>query len=528
MENDTKTILTEAYKATHGASKLNPTNPDDFRKILKNDRTFNVYKKGLSEGLEGNVLDDFNIIAESSRLHLVENSYFNSNPYETLTLPILRNFYPKLIAKELVNVMPIDRPDVIKGFMKASFGRHEDLTESSNPPEYPYKFPYVAPDQRISDSENYPTNDISRGKSIGVNVEAHTNGLNEVDIFSLYGYTDTELSRSNAHVERDFRITRAYDSTEGSVALSIGPDVDGNFYSEVTLPNGVTDKITGHVDYLNGVFYWQSVEGNVANLAFECYISLEENKLNSYVNFRVEKIRLAAIQRQISAYWTLPMEQDLKALYDLNLQTELVNIIGEQIAIEIDREIIDDLIRGVLASDTDGLRTASFNKNPPPDYSWGPKTWFENIIPVATNLSAEVYNANLMDSANTIACNPVDAAIFESLNSWAYDGGSVSGGQVGYRTGTVQGGKWKVLISSIVPKNYILMKYRSNDMQRASYLYAPYVPAVLSPFPVGANPSLTVMTRYAKKLIRPESLALLQIQNSAWPSGYEGTGVVAL
>ena len=524
-----KPLLENTYATTYRQSKLNPTNPDDFRKILKSDKAFATYKKGLTEGLEGEAASEFDFLCENTRMGLVENSYFSHNPYETLTLPILRKFYPKLIAKELVNVMPIDKPEVIKVFMKARFGRHTDLTEGSGAPNYPHEFPYVAPDQRIDDPTNYPKNDISRGNSIGVNVEATAGGNAEVDLFKLAGYTDTTLNKTNAHIEKDFKFTGVYDTTGGLTTLSgVDVDVDGNFYFEVTLEDGSSDKISGHVDYFEGVLVWSAVEGNAADIVFECAVSLEENKLNSYTHFTSEKIPFRAIQRQISAYWTLPFEQDMKALYDINIQTELVNVIGEQIAIEVDTEIIDELIRGVLASDTDGLRTDSFNKNPPPDYSWGPKAWYENILPVMTNLGAEVYNANLMDSANTLACNPVDAAIFENLNGFAYDGSSVAGGVVGYRSGTVQGGKWKILISSIVPKGKVLMKYRSDDMQRASYVYAPYVPAVLSPFPIGANPSLTVLTRYAKRLIRPESLALLYIQNAAWPSSWAGTGSVGL
>ena len=140
--------------------------------------------------------------------------------------------------------------------------------------------------------------------------------------------------------------------------------------------------------------------------------------------------------------------------------------------------------------------------------------WYENIIPTLNNLSAQVYNSCLMGAANTLACNPLDAAVFESLDTFQYNGNSTEGGEMGYASATVSGGKWKILVSSIVPSGKVVVKYRSPDPMRACCIYAPYVPALLMPYPLGAIPSLTIMSRYATKMLRPEALAVLNITDT--------------
>jgi len=507
-------VLQEAYSRTEKVTGINPIAPGNFRKLLKDGKKWNVFTESLVAGMSEQQGQEFKTLANNTRIGLMENSMFGLNPYETLTLPVLRRFYPKLIAKELVNVMPIDKPEVVKGFMRAYFGTYNDVDAGGNQ-LYPYQFPYVAPGTRKSIEGAGGTDliDISRGPSVGINATGVTSSYN-VDIL----YDGLGLTKSESHLEKDFKILAisTTDSTDyTTLSEPIVADVDGNFSFDVDIDSTTTDTVVGRVNFYDGTFDWRSVNGYVDSLSYSAVASLEENKINSKVKYTIDKIRFQVVLRQISAEWTIPFEQDIKALYDINVQSELVNIIGEQIAAEIDREIIDALIAGNAAFNDADTHTATFDKNPPATFTWGRKAWYENILPTLTQLSAQIYNDTLMDSANTLACNPIDAAIFENLNDFSYDGNSVAGGEVGYRSATVQGGKWKILISSIVPSGKIVVKYRSNEAQRAAFVYAPYIPAILSPFPVGAIPALTVMTRYASKLIRPEAVAVLDIEDTA-------------
>jgi hypothetical protein len=118
-----------------------------------------------------------------------------------------------------------------------------------------------------------------------------------------------------------------------------------------------------------------------------------------------------------------------------------------------------------------------------------------------------------MGAANTIACSPQDGVIFSSLPGYDYLGDIAVGGELGYRSATVSRGKWKVLESAVVTPGKMLVKYRSDDLARAAFIFAPYVPALLMPYPLGNNPSLTVMSRYGTESIRPRAISVLNIND---------------
>ena len=484
----TSQLLTESYKTTKRMTGIDTRTPQGVKQALYDPNTFKVYAKALAEGLSDSSKDVFMMLAESTRIALMENSMFQLNPYETLTLPILRVFYPKLIAKELVNVMPIDKPDVVRGFIKAYFRHASDPAHT-----YPHQFPSV-------------NSDISKGPGVTVTAPGEATVPGTENIFAQIG---GGLTQDTAHIEKDFRIIRVEDSTGNTLDVNIIADVDGNFSFSATIC-GVTDVVSGHINYETGSFTISSIASNVIKVYYVAYASLEENRINPTVRFEIEKIRLTTVDRRISAEWTINMEQDAKALFDVQLQAELVNIIGEQIALDIDREIVNALI-STNAAMNPASHTATFDLNPVTGYAWGRKMWYENIIPVLNTLSAQVYNSCLMGAANTLACNPLDAAVFESLNTFEYNGNSVDGGEVGYRSATVAGGKWNILVSSIVPQGKVITKYRSDDLARAAYVYAPYVPALLTPYPLGPIPSLTIMSRYSTKVIRNLAIAVLNI-----------------
>lgn len=480
-----KHLLTESYRTTKRLTGADPRSPQGFKRIISDQNAAKTYIRSLSEGLSSEQAEEFTMLAENTRLSLLENSMFQLNPYETMTLPVLRKFYPRLIAKELVNVMPIDAPDVIKAFIKASFKKHGE-------PTFGHEF---------------PSNDnVSRGPSVGITVTKTAN-QGTTDVLAEAG-----LTPSQSHIEKDFVITGVTDSTSNFANVRISPTVDGNFSDSVNVL-GTTDVISGHVDFLNGTLTWSSANGEITSINYQAVCSLEENQVNPSMKFTQEKIRLTVVDRRISAEYSINMEQDVKALFDISLQSEIINIIGEQIALDIDREIVLNLISANNALNPTS-HTQEFDITPPTSFTWGPKMWYENILPPLNELSAQVYNDSLMGAANTIACNPLDASIFESINGFAYSGTAFEGGELGYRKAEMVGGKWKVLVSSVVPQGDVILQYRSDDAARACYIFAPYVPSVLTPYPLGANPSLTIMSRYAKKLIRPEGIAVLKIKKT--------------
>jgi len=480
-----KELLREVYQTTKKISGIDPSRPGNMKAILIDDTAFEAYVTGLAESIEDKKdREVFVMLAENTRVNLLENSMFQINPYETLTLPILRVFYPKLVSKEAVTVSPMDKPESIKAFITSTFAPANSTTYTSAP---------------------VTSQDISGGVSIGTPVTA-TVALNQAayDILGAVGLTSTQ-----AHLERDFEITGASSDGTAYTAVSIIPAVEGHFSSSVTI-GGVTDVLSGQVDYLNGTLAISSAGGTVTNVRYTVTTSLEENRINPSVRLSVDKVRLYARDRQISANWTINMEQDMRALFDLSMQAEIVNILGQQIALDIDREIINALITGNQRLNAT-THTATFNRTPPVTYTWGAKYWHENIVPVLNQLSAQIYTDTNMDAGNTILANPLDVAILEDIQTFNYTGTSSVDGDLGYRSATVAGGKWKVLTSAVVPEGTMVVIFKPVEELKCVYLYCPYVPAVLHPYPLGFTPSLTILSRYATSLVRSNGISTLTI-----------------
>jgi len=485
-----KEMLVEAYKATKKVSGIDPSKPGNLKAVLIDDAAFGAYVNSLAESIENKRdREAFVQLAENTRINLLENSMFQINPYETLTLPILRIFYPKLVAKEAITVSPMDKPECVKAYLTATFAR-ANRSEAINAP--------------------VTSADISGGPSVGTPVTASMPVPSEAfNVLALVTGVNT-VDNTMAHLERDFQITGV--SVDGThwTDVSIVPAVEGHFSASVPAGTGATDVLSGKVDYLNGTVDISSTTGYIVFARFTVTLSLEENRINPSVKLNVEKVRLYAKDRQISANWTINMEQDMRALFDLSMQAEIVNILGQQIALDIDREIINALIAANTSLNA-ATHTGTFNRTPPGAYTWGTKYWHENIIPVMNQLSAQIYTDTNIEAGNTVLANPLDVAILEDIQTFNYTGTSSVDGDLGYRSATVAGGKWKVLTSAVVPQGTMLMVYKPAEELKAVYFYSPYVPAVLHPYPLGFTPSLTILSRYATALVRSNGIATLTI-----------------
>ncbi len=481
-----KELLQEVYQTTKKLSGIDPSKPGNLKAVLVDDAAWEAYVTGLAESIDNKKdRESFVQLAENTRLNLLENSMFQINPYETLTLPILRVFYPKLVAKEAVTVSPMDKPECVKAFIKAQF-----RTSAQTPGTPSYNAPVTS-------------TDISQGAAVGTPISASMPvPSGAYDVLNVIGLTTTQ-----AHLERDFEITGVSADGTAWTTVSIVPAVEGHFSQSVI---NSTDVVSGKVDYLNGTVDISSTTGIVKYARYQVTTSLEENRINPSVTLNVDKIRLYARDRQISANWTINMEQDLRALFDVSMQAEIVNILGQQVALDIDREIINSLITANNRLNT-VTHQKSFNRTPPGTYTWGTKYWHENIIVPLNELSGQIYTDTNIEAGNTILANPLDVAILEDLQTFNYTGTSSVDGDLGYRSATVAGGKWKVLTSAVVTQGTMLMVYKPVEELKAIYFYAPYVPAVLHPYPLGYTPSLTILSRYATALVRSAGIATLSI-----------------
>lgn len=493
--SNTGTILMESKKVMKKMHNIDINDRVDFKNMLAQDEMFDTYKASLLESIgDPEVKNVVNGMMNKTRLALMEsvsNSFNQLANYETLALPLLSNFYPRLISKELVTVKPITSPDTILPFLNYTFTR-ADGTKA------------VAP--------SYDT--VSFGRAVTRTDAKYINpGMS--NILTLNNLTDDLTS-----IERTFQFFK-FECTVGGASVSIEKDmqltVDGNFYEE--LEQGAnTYVITGKLEWLTGrvTFMINAIktsDGSAvtvtdAKLYYCCTFSLEQNTMNTKITPTLDKPRLTIEDQQVSADWTIQLEQDANALYDLDIQSAIIDILGQQMALDTDTLILKDILR--VANGLDASHIDTFSQTPPAGYTLGPVYWYQNILQKLMKLSARVYTDTNIGEANVIAANPMDAAIFESLNKFSFDGKGSDGGAVGYTSGNLAQ-RWKVFSSPIVPEGKCILMHKPTDFLRVIYVWAPYQPAVMSPYPLGNTPSLTIMSRYAKMFYRPKGCALLNI-----------------
>lgn len=480
-----KELLIESYNAVKKASGIDPSKPGAIRNIAQDDTAWKTYINTLAESIE-NTTDrrTFKQLCENTRINFMLEaaiSQFGINPYESLTLPLLRVFYPKLVAKEAITVAPMDKPETVKSFIKASFAPANSTTY--------YPAPVTTPD-------------ISSGPSIGTPIIATmpvpSANLNILNVLTL--------TSDMAHLERDFVISAVSDGTTW-VDTNIVPAVEGHFSGSVL---SGSDVISGFVDYKNGTATISSATNTAVAVRYQVTCSLEENRINPRIDVTIEKIRLYAKDRQIQANWTINAEQDMRAMLDVSMQAEIVNYLSQQIALDIDREIINNLITANFRLNPVSHQ-GSFTRTPPIGYTWGVKYWHENIASEMNKLSNVIYKDTNMNSANVVLVNPMDAAILEDLQTFNYTGTGAINGDMGYRSATVQGGKWKVLTSAVMPEGTMLLAFKGADEVQACYFYSPYVPLVIHPYPMAPTPSLTILSRYATAMVRNLGFATLSV-----------------
>jgi len=243
------------------------------------------------------------------------------------------------------------------------------------------------------------------------------------------------------------------------------------------------------------------------------------------IDIKVDSIAVTAQTKKLKAKWTPELAQDLNAYHNLDAEVELTGILSEQIALEIDQEILNDLVKGATAG------TLYWSRRPgkfvnretgasiasavaPPDFTGNVSEWYETLVETLNDVSARIHRKTLRGGANFMVCSPEVANILEFTSGFR---ASVSAEELkGNSVGAVKVGsmskKWDVYVDPYFPRNVVLIGRRGKAFLESGYVYAPYVPLQVTPTIFGVEdfvPRKGVMTRYAKKMVRPDMYGLV-------------------
>ena len=243
------------------------------------------------------------------------------------------------------------------------------------------------------------------------------------------------------------------------------------------------------------------------------------------IEIKVDSISVTARTKKLKAKWSPELGQDLNAYHNLDAEVELTSILSEQIALELDREILADLIQGATAAtfywsrspgnfvDRETGATLLSSNSVAPDFTGNVSEWYETLIETINDVSAQIHRKTLRGGANFLVCGPEVANILEFTSgfranvSHADEKGTVGAVNVGSISK-----KFDVMVDPYFPRNVILVGRKGNSFLESGYVYAPYVPLQVTPTIFGTEdfvPRKGVMTRYAKKMVRPDMYGLV-------------------
>lgn len=286
-------------------------------------------------------------------------------------------------------------------------------------------------------------------------------------------------------------------------------DAEGYIYLELDLAKPCRMQgysLDGYIgvaaDSLKGFVQDSYVKG--FSIAWAQYDSLELETEIGEVSFKLDSVTVSTEERKLRATWSPELAQDVSAFHNIDAEAELTAILSEQIAAEIDREILRDLRKVApwqARWDVNGWRRmAAFSTN------YTQKDWNQELFTKINQISAQIHKATLRGGANFIVVSSEISALFDNLEYFHVSDASAEQDQ--YNMGIEKIGalssRYQVYRDPYAPHWSMIIGHKGKSLLDTGYIYAPYVPMQLTPTmynPFNFAPVKGIMTRYAKKVV---------------------------
>ena len=242
------------------------------------------------------------------------------------------------------------------------------------------------------------------------------------------------------------------------------------------------------------------------------------------INVQMRSEAIAAKTRKLRAQWTPEFAQDLNAYHSLDAEAELTSMLSEYISLEIDLEILDMLIENAPITEVWSAKVGNQLNAAGTDFAantagvyYTQMTWFQTLGIKLQKVSNLIHQRTMRGGANFMVVSPAVATILESIPGFAADTDGAAD-TMKYAFGVQKVGqlnsRYKVFKNPYMLENVILMGFRGNQFLECGAVYAPYIPLIMTPLVYDPNtftPRKGIMTRYAKKMIRPEYYGLVKV-----------------
>jgi hypothetical protein len=512
-------------------------------------------KTGLLKGLS----DNPGHYAKSNMARLMENQAAevlkessevgDIKGFQNIAFPIVRRVFGGLIANELVSVQPMSLPSGLLFYLDYTFGTANkagnqalDWTAGGS----------LYGDQTAPGSENlgtgghYYLNSSYSNRELNATLAVNASGA---ATWAMVNY-DFELSAS---VANGTLLYADVDFTSGGVVIGdldetnyknfgiSGSDANWAGVKAVYKRHNTFDTTTG----VTRVFYSASAKldhtvgitgsyvkksgltvdstGVVHSPVFESDFSTD---MIPEIDIKVSSVAVTAETRKLKAKWTPELAQDLNAYHNLDAEVELTQILSEQIALDIDREILSQLLNGATGA------TLYWSRKPGDfvnkltgvsvtgaSFTGTVREWYETLVETCIDVANTIHRKTLRGAANFMVVSPDVATILESTVLYKPTL-SLDPKETQFSLGIEKVGslnnRFVVYKDPYFPRNQILIGYKGGSFLETGFVYAPYVPLIVTPTifaPDDFTPRKGVMTRYAKKMVRSDFYGKVVVLN---------------
>jgi hypothetical protein len=525
-------------------------------------------RTGLLEGLDGTHKNNMSMILENQAKQLVVESSqtgggaassgtFSSQTavnvggqWAGVALPLVRKVFGQIAAKEFVSVQPMNLPSGLVFFLDFQYGSNKSPF-SAGDSLYGNGTAATAPFGNGTEGGLYGAGRFGYSLNNTSSIVATAGGTfftdaawSDLDFDSNYSasatantfykiaiptasldFVDKEgvaafqlLSGSSAHLSI---------SASAGVQLSAFTAYNGgaNIIFVVTKSAFASDAVTGSVSVIYQLQPTDQYRGDFEDN------NPEPNSLNSpaisipEINVQMKSSAIVAKTRKLKAVWTPEFAQDLNAYHALDAEAELTSILSEYISLEIDLEILGMLLENAAAGNE--VWSAVNNQSIVDNGADGTITslgfynsqgqWFQTLGTKIQKLSNIIHQKTLRGGANFLVCSPTVGTILESIPGFAADTDG-DAAKASYAFGVQKvgqlNGRYKVYKNPYMTTNKILLGFRGSQFLETGAVFAPYIPLIMTPLiydPETFTPRKGLLTRYAKKMVRPEFYATIEV-----------------
>jgi len=525
-------------------------------------------KTGLLEGL-GNEIEKNNmslILENQAKQLVVESSQTGGGTGSTgtftagqgeqwagIALPLVRKVFGQIAAKDFVSVQPMSLPSGLVFFLDFQYGGATGNTANdgkftpggnvfgagslygqTDTADAPKNGLYGAGKWTYSSnvtssvvaavnitSASATWQEVGYDSDLSASIAADKIAKVEFTVANLNEFADKEAARGMVitamggaltPVTTNNALTAAYNSCDGSkftIFQEVDVDVDANTVGAATViyTSQPTDQFRGDFE-----------DGNTSVQAQNAVIDIPE------INIKMKSEAIVAKTKKLKAVWTPEFAQDLNAYHSLDAEAELTSIMSEYIALEIDLEIMGMLIENALTTEYwsavnnrayDG--TAETPSNSDLGFFNTQGQWFQTLGTKINKVSNKIHQLTLRGGANFMVCSPTVGTILESIPGFAAADGA-DANTMNYAFGIQKVGnlnsKYEVYKNPYMTENTILLGFKGSQFLETGATFAPYIPLIMTPLvydPTTFTPRKGLLTRYAKKMLRPEYYAKIYV-----------------